>query len=282
MRNDFAVFILTHGRPDSLHTLKTLSAGNYTGRFYIIIDTEDETAARYIELYGNRVVMFDKVDIAERHDQGDNFDNRKTIFYARNVCFELADMLGLTYFLQFDDDYTSIRHRFDDDGKLGSRNVTDLDRLFNIFIRFLDDTGALSVCFAQGGDFIGGLENPRFNQRILRKAMNSFFCRTDRRFSFIGRINEDVNTYATLGNRGELFFTLCAICLTQEVTQKGKSGMTDVYLESGTYLKSFYSVLYSPSCAKVGTMGERNRRIHHKINWKNCTPQIMSARYKKL
>ena len=42
MRNDFAVFILSHGRANNLITLKTLDKIGYTGKTYIIIDNEDE------------------------------------------------------------------------------------------------------------------------------------------------------------------------------------------------------------------------------------------------
>lgn len=38
-----------------------------------------------------------------------------------------------------------------------------------------DITGAYTVAFAQGGDFIGGKDNKRYYEKILRKAMNSFF-----------------------------------------------------------------------------------------------------------
>ena len=45
--NDFAVFILTHGRPNNIVTLKTLRYQGYTGPIYFIIDDEDKTAEEY-------------------------------------------------------------------------------------------------------------------------------------------------------------------------------------------------------------------------------------------
>lgn len=47
MRNDFAILILSHGRPDKLYTLKALEKANYTGKWYIVIDDEDETENEY-------------------------------------------------------------------------------------------------------------------------------------------------------------------------------------------------------------------------------------------
>ena len=33
---DFAVFILTHGRPDNVITFNTLKKANYTGKIYLL------------------------------------------------------------------------------------------------------------------------------------------------------------------------------------------------------------------------------------------------------
>lgn len=110
--------------------------------------------------------------------------------------------------------------------------------------------------------------------------MNSFFCRTDKPFKFLGRINEDVNTYTTLGSRGELFLTVTPLDLVQIPTQSNAGGMSDVYLDLGTYVKSFYSIITSPSCVKIDVMGTSHKRIHHKIEWENCCPKIISDRFK--
>ena len=281
MRDDFAVFILSHGRADRLYTLKTLLDDGYTGKYYIVIDNEDKTADEYYERYGERVVMFDKMDIAKRYDTGDNFNERRAIFYARNACFEIAEKLGLKYFLELDDDYVSFMFRKIKDGKLMGTECKQLDRLFEGMLTFLDESGADTVALAQGGDYIGGASGGFFKQGLKRKAMNTFFCRTDRKFEFVGRVNEDVNTYATMGLRGKLLMTVCQACILQKQTQSNAGGMTDLYLDSGTYLKSFYTVMYAPSCAKVAVMGSFHKRIHHHINWNNCTPMILNEKYKK-
>ena len=62
--------------------------------------------------------------------------------------------------------------------------------------------------------------------------------------------------------------------------------MTDLYVDAGTYIKTFYSVMYSPSCVKVGQIGDNrdgnaHYRIHHKINWHHCAPKILREEWKK-
>ena len=148
-------------------------------------------------------------------------------------------------------------------------------------IRFLEISGALTVAFAQGGDYIGGIGSKVWQEQLSRKAMNCFFCKTDRPFKFPGSTNEDVNAYITYGNKGYLMFTVADICMDQLQTQSNAGGLTDIYLDNGTYVKSFYSVIHQPQCVKISTMGNKFRRIHHKILWDKCTPKILNERWKK-
>lgn len=271
---DFAVFILTHGRPEKVKTLETLKKCGYTGIVYLIIDNEDTCIDRYIKIYGqNMVKVFDKKAIADSVDEGNNFDNRKVIIHARNACFLIAKELGITYFVQFDDDYYYFGYRY----LSGAKIIKNLDRVFDIILDFYKTTPTKSICFSQGGDHIGGFSGIK----LKRKAMNSFFCSTLRPFTFVGSINEDVNTYTSLGSRGELFFTFTNIQLDQKDTQSNSAGMTDEYILSGTYVKSFHSVLMHPSGVKASMMNSNNKRIHHSISWVNTTPMILSENYKK-
>lgn len=283
MRDDFCAFILTHGRPDRVHTYKTLKRAGYTGKVYIVIDDEDKTANEYRARFGNKVLQFCKADIAARIDEGDNFNDRRAIIYARNACWDLAKQVGCRYFIQLDDDYTHFNSRFRSNGATCTAMIRrTFDAFMGSLLEFYESISAVSIAMSQGGDFIGG--GTQDKRRLSRKCMNTFICSIDRPFQFVGRINEDVNTYTSGGRRGELFFTVMQAFVNQEVTQTQGGGMTDLYLDSGTYLKTFYSVMYAPSCVKVGQMGDPRSphyRIHHKINWHHTAPKILDEKYKK-
>lgn len=252
LRNDFCVFILTHGRADRVYTHKTIRKEGYTGPVFLVIDNEDDQVNEYMRRYGeDNVIVFDKLARARKTDTPDLSDDRRTIIYARNECFDIAERLGYRYFLELDDDYTDFQYRYEGQGKLLIKSAKNLDDIFEEMLHFLDISGALTVAFAQGGDMIGGLQAGNFRKGLLRKAMNTFFCDTEKRFQFVGRINEDVNTYTSLGNKGKLMFTFTAVMITQKTTQSNAGGMTETYLDMGTYLKSFYSVIYSPQAVKV-------------------------------
>lgn len=282
--NDFVVFILTHGRANNVITMQTLKKCGYTGKTVLVIDNEDETADEYKRIFGaENVYQFDKMAISQTFDTMDIAEDRRTIVYARNACFQIAKELGFRYFLELDDDYTSFEYRYpsEDGKKLLVQGCKNLDKIFASMLEFLRTAKADTVAFAQGGDFIGGIEGGNYNQKVLRKAMNTFFCDTEKPFPFIGRINEDVNTYTRYGSIGWRGFSITDVAIVQKQTQSNKGGMSDVYIDNGTYLKSFYSVMAMPSAVKIGSMGDKHIRFHHKINWENCVPKIVNQCYKK-
>lgn len=287
MRDDFAAFILTHGRADNVITYDTLRKYGYKGRIILLVDDEDDQIDQYKSRYGDQVVVFNKQAAIDMTDSGDNFGKRNSVVYARNYNFVVAKQLGIKYFLQLDDDYNEFRYTFDNNRKYITQNIQikSLGAVIDSILEFYIQSGAKTVAMSQGGDFIGG-EGSKVSKlhregAFSRKVMNSFFCSTDRPFKFMGRINEDVNLYTENGIRGELFITVPRIRLEQKQTQANSGGLTDIYLDLGTYVKSFYSVMYSPACVKITEMGVTNRRLHHRVSWKNTCPMIVSEKYKK-
>lgn len=280
-KNKFAVFILSHGRADNVITVETLRKCGYTGDIYIIIDDEDKQGDLYKQKYGDKVIVFSKKEMDGTFDIGDNFNDRRVVVYARNKCHDIAKTLGLDYFLELDDDYNDFCYRYEENNMLKRIEISHLDKLFEKCIKFLEVSNAHAIAFAQGGDYIGGIGSLVWQKKLLRKVMNTFFCKTDRPFQFYGRINEDTTMYTLLGQRGYLFFTLGDVMVNQLQTQANSGGLTDIYLDKGTYYKSFCSVMFSPSCVKVSSMGNVYRRIHHKVQWKYCCPKILNEKWKK-
>ena len=276
--NNFVVFILTHGRPHKNTTYNTLIRQGYTGKIFIIVDNEDKTIEEYKRLFGEKIIIFDKLAISKTFDTGDNSQDRRSIVYARNACFNIAKELGIEYFIELDDDYPTIAYKFDSKYRYKEQAVLNLDNIFEILLNYYKKIDCLTLALAQNGDFIGGKDN-KFAKNIIpkRKAMNSFICSTKRPFKFLGRINEDVNTYTTLGSRGNLLLTIPNVAIHQSQTQKTKGGMTDLYKDNGTYIKSFYTVMYQPSCVKVSLMGATHKRLHHSVSWNNAVPKIINA-----
>jgi len=276
------VFILSHGRANNVKTWTSLKKAGYSGRVWIILDNEDQEIEKYEKNFGSEnVIVFDKKKIATTFDEADTTGDRRSVVYARNASWEIAKDLGLTHFLQLDDDYVGFFYKYRRGGFYVNTKVRQADRLFNIFWNWLDSGDISCVAMSQEGDHIGGAKGNFRKHFLKRKAMNSLFMRVDRPFSFVGRVNEDVNTYVVYGTRGNIFFTTMAATINQTQTQSSAGGMTDLYLQSGTYAKSFYTILMSPSSVKLHLMRPHGYRIHHRISWKNTIPKIINDRYEK-
>lgn len=280
----FAVFILTNRRPDRVFTYKLLREIGYTGKIYLIVDDEDPTIQKYIDTYSaNEVFVFPKKEAEKITDDANHNETTGAVIYARNYAFTVAEKLGIEYFLVLDDDYNNMRFMLRPDKTFKHKSIVrNFDYVLDLLLEYYKSTPIKSLCIAQGGDFIGG-ENNGFMESLLRrrKAMNFFICSTHRPFQFYGKINEDTTAYTVLGSRGDLFLTIDYIALNQIQTQQNAGGLTEIYLDLGTYVKSFYSVMYMPSSIKIREMGTSHRRLHHSVKWDNTVPMLIREKHRK-
>lgn len=279
--NDYCVFIPTYKRANNVITYKTLRDGGYNGKIYLVVDDKDPELEEYKKNYKDRVLVFSKDEIAKRIDVCDNFPEKNSVIYARNKIPELAKDVGVKYYLVLDDDYNRISYRRCYGHILRTFKVIHLGDIILACFNYLEKSPLIDCfCWAQGGDFIGGADS---FEAIggKRKIMNSFFCKTDKPFAWKARMNDDVSTNLYNGQRGKLFFTINDVSVKQADTQTSSGGLTDMYLDLGTYIKSFYSIIVSPNCCKISTLGNNDLRIHHKILWNKSCPKLIRERYKK-
>lgn len=288
----FGALILSHGRADILNTMgkgtyHELKKSGYTGPVKIVVDNEDATVDRYRELFGaENVIVFDKAEAAKDVDIMDNQGHFRGVVYARNASFKIAKELGWTHFIMLDDDYWDFRYVFASSGLYHHIHIRSLDAIWLAMVRFLEATPTLTIAMLQAGDLIGGqnsgnIESVNLGQKGKRKAMNTFVCSVDRPIKFLGRINEDVNAYVDQGSIGKLFFTTNSVRMTQDQTQTNSGGLTELYRDSGTYVKSFFTVMIAPSAVRVQPLTTKFPRWHHRISWQYCVPKILRESLRK-
>ena len=222
-------------------------------------------------------MVFSKDDYKGKFDKMDNFGNKACVVYARNAMWDIAKKIGLKYFAVADDDYTAFEYRITSEGGYYSKRIKNINDVFNSYTDFLITSKVDTVCFAQGGDFIGGKDNNKVANgfKVSRKMMNLYFFDVDKPIEFKGTINEDLTSSVTEGRTGRVILTSLMNSIVQRETQAQAGGLTEIYLELGTYVKSFYSVIAAPSCVKVALMGNNQARIHHQVTWKNAVPKII-------
>lgn len=288
---DFLIIIFSFKRAKLLFhtTMKTLDRCLSKARRVIVCSDDDPTLNDYFRYFGRENVYVFNKDQAQKErpvDLGDAYSLKSVISWARNSQFQIARDLGYKYFVSLEDDYSEIgiRAEHNDTLLMSSRKSWTMrfDEVCEVHFRLLDSAPWLNnVAMAQGGDYICGLNNEFFQQGYRFKAMNIIFYRTDREYEFKGRINEDYTAYVTNNQLGRLSLTLAGFCLIQGMTQKNSGGATDVYKATGTWLKSFYSVMFAPNCVGIGIIGWTSIRTHHNCTWKYCDVKIISDKYAK-
>ena len=282
MNHKIACFILCHGRPNTCKTWHSLEKHGYTGQKYVVCDNLDATLPGYQEIFGDSVKVFDKAYGISLSDSGDNFDNHNVSMYPRNVIRDWAKEMDLDYYFVLDDDYSYYRYNVTHNFEIvrTAKTIKNLDRVFDAMVEYMHNTPQLD-CLAMGqtGEMIGGVTADSVGPK--RKVMNLFLFSTQRDYEFMGKLNEDVNMYVHGGWRGKLYLTTRQVMLQQNATQQG-GGITDVYRTMGTYVKSFYSLLYQPSSVKVAMMSTKHSRLHHEIDWRHTVPKILNPKYSRI
>lgn len=92
-KENFAVFILSFGRPENVVTYNTLRKQGYTGKIYIVCSTDDDTVEEYRRIYGEQVIVFNKNDYKDKFDIADNFERDNVVVFARNANRDIAKSL---------------------------------------------------------------------------------------------------------------------------------------------------------------------------------------------
>ena len=292
MRHKFLVTILTHQRPENVLTYKALRKFGYTGKILLLIDNEDPTIDEYRKIYKDEEIhVFDKEAEDRITDNCDNLPHRKTALYARNASFQIVKDLGYRYFIQLDDDYREFRHSIAPGSMFKKKAVKDLDAVFDAYLDFYIASNAKSITMALGGDYVGGQDCQGIrNGWHKRKCMNSWFCDTEKPLRFTGHMNDDCSQYVVNGRRGDFYLQCFFTKITMAPSQSMGGGMTGLYKDSGTYMKTMYTIIQAPSCVRISAIGSRGMgnsmddnsvRIHHKVKWNNACVKIVREKWKK-
>lgn len=288
---DFLIIIFSFKRATLLYktTMKMLDMHLSKARRVIVVSDDDPTIPEYEKLFGKEnlyIINKDKCQEMRPVDLGDAYSFKNVISWARNSEFQVARDLGYKYFVTLEDDYSDINIRAEYKCSLISSSRRSLcfrfDESAEVYFKLLDSAPFLNcVAMAQAGDYINGKCCDLVQNEYKLKAMNIIFYRTDREYEFSGRINEDATAYIHNNRLGRLSLTLYGHCLVQGITQANAGGATDIYKKGGTWLKSIYSVMFSPDCCSIGNLKWRDARVHHRVDWKYNTVKIIPVEYAK-
>lgn len=169
----FAVFILSHGRANTISTFAALRRHGYTGDMFVVIDNEDDQEYIYRQKFGNAIIQFDKRDYVPKTDLGDLDDDRRIGVLARNFIQDKAQEMGYQYHLQLDDDISGFCFRYADGEKLKAIPINHIDSFLDAVLDYMDNAPFTSLSFGIGAYFIGGVNNKQWKHQMIPKTMTT-------------------------------------------------------------------------------------------------------------
>lgn len=283
MRDDFAVIVNSHKRPD-FTAYDVLRRCNYSGKIYVIVDDEDDTVESYERRHGKRFVDVFHKENEGKFDTCDNFSEPMgVVMFSRNEAWELAKRENIKYFFVMDDDLKSINFRYVVDDKLKSKVARHLDSCFEAMCEFMEtDDRIYAMGFGLGNDYIGGVDRYITEFGKKRLIMNGYLCCTERYFPFNGRICEDSVTSLNQAEKGKLFINLTSIMTVYDIwmpnKKQGNGGMQNTYKKMSSYAMRGYALMTHPSCVKIKQV---ENGFDTMIQKQFAYPQIVSDRWKK-
>ena len=276
MRDDTAVFILTHGRAKEQRTLKTLSDCGYTGKCYLIIDDMDDQKDLYEEMYGDMVISFSKPSI-----DCDTFTNQtewRTVLYARNATKEIAERLGLSYVLMCDNDISNFTFRIVKGDSLKGFRITDMNSLLDSMAKVMQAGGLSIFGFSQSGAFVGGANSSKYIEGCQRTCSQAIMVSIKDFVEFRGIFGEDLHVALDAGNSGKIVISTMLVSIQSPERTANTGGLHDLYKSNEMYVTLFYSIIAFPAIVKLWRQGEE---WTHRITRGSIAPMILSQSYKK-
>lgn len=273
--NDFVVFICTHERPFEQITLKMLRNCGYTGYIYLVVDNEDKTnylLSIYKDNYTD-IMTFNKNGHIQCDDSGTNNPIRNTHLYAWNACENFARILKFQYYAIMDDDLTSFRYRYIDDGHLKSQTITkNMDKVLEAYVDYLKQTDIACLSIADARNYIGGQakDGRNMNTVVFRNGKYGFWWHSE--------MYEEMATSLTIQQRGMFVFQPTFMQYeTKTMAKNVKGGMQEIYESQGILRRAAYTVMYHPDCVSFDA-----NNTGFKLKKDNAFPKLISSKHKHL
>ena len=283
MRDDFAIFILTHGRPNTQLTYNTLMQTGYTGKYYMVLDDTDATIQQYIDNYGpEHIIVFDKNHYINTSEVGTNTPSYKCILYAKNAAEDIAKALNLKAFVIADDDIHTFRFRYPEGDLLRSQPISiSMDRVAEAYVEFLIETNSAAVGFGPTLCYFAGasiFDNDKV--QTLRIPYNFTFRNTSIPVSWVSSYGEDVITDMIYSKVGQKWMVLPFVQFDCVAPGSGaEGGMADTYKSHSQFKLVMYDFMYLP--ASIKPLLHQGKKWVCGIQRTQSFPKIISESYKK-
>ena len=268
---------MSKGRPQC-KTAKLLKKLKYPGEWFIVCGDNDETIPEYQQNYGvDKVLIFDWKKYFNKCDFMDNTKSLSGAIPARNAIKDIAKKRGENRHWQWDDDYTGFRWFDCKEFRWRSLEGEELQEKLQDIANFGEMVRANNIGFDLATVCANGVEGVRFILQMGQRVFNFHNLPTNDNLwiKWRGRMNDDLLNSIWAKNHGRLVFSLKNPLGAMAQTQKESGGLTDIYKEQGTVVKTAYGVLGHPKAVKLIIW---RGRYHHRVDWQLISPKIVRVK----
>lgn len=280
---NYAVAILTHGRPNNQLTLETLRKQGWTRDVYLVLDDMDDTIEQYHKNYDSdplvHIIVFDKLDILSRVDTGLTNPKLASDLYVRNAMEEIFPNMGFDAWIECDDDIKSFNYRYKLDGQLKNLLIHDLDKIFDLSIEYMLNSDITTFGFLAAFHFIGGVDYDKHTDGFKYRHCVSFYMRNaSKPVKWVMNFLADDITCSMIAKNGGVVLAhknIQTIC--NESFGAVEGGMAALYLDKDTPPDAMFILTVFPSSIDIGV--HHNRLVANK-RYNNLMPKIISSKFK--
>lgn len=279
MKNDYAVFIISHKRPE-VETLKALEKSGYTGDYFIVIDDADPTIEEYKSRYGKHVLVFSKEEIWQDTDTIDNAKILTSATYARNYCIKAARNKGYEFFVNLDDDINRFAFRYIEGDKLAIKSVKNIGKVFEEYIKYMKSASLTCTAFILAGRLMGGIQSPLVKSCFYSRPTNCLIMRSSTPL-FKSTVCEDVIYALDNNEKGLLTYGLMPIVIYAGKPCTGNSGggMAEYYATQKEYTQFFHIKVIKPTAVSLRMCSSGKVKV--RFDEKYFLPKILNEEWKK-
>lgn len=277
MRDDVALFIITHQRADKQLTLNTLKALEYSGKIYLVVDNKDDQLSLYQKKYGEMVLTFDKEDYAKDVDTHINRFDMQSALFARNACIDFARKLGVAYYFVCDDDISRIKVKDARSGKMDSQYIKKITPVLEALVGYMEKTIISALGIIYEGAYVGGI-NGIVKNGVKYEVCQFVLYRASDPVRYESIMWEDTASCCRDLGLGKIEFSPMFLSTLTPKNGSNSGGAHSMYEKSTDYVNAFFILMERPDCVKI-TMHKGAWKM--RISQNALRPLIINENYRK-
>jgi len=271
MKNNFAYFIASYGKPDNIMTLQQLKEHDVKYPIYIVVGTDDPKLEEYKTTYKDNLLVFDKADYIDKIDDiGVYAKTHKVCTYSRLAVQDFALQLGVKYVCYLFDDIQYFQIRYvSAENKVKSTRKFDFDKMMDMYVNLLNSSDDLVLVGPPNSSFYIGVNSTCADKYSTRYG-NMFIYDVERMPDVLRTsILEDMDIILQNNKIGKM--SICPFGL--QVCCRDPHTTTDCY---GNMSKSEYY-------QHLVLLGQRPVALDRPtIPYASFTPKIISPEYRRI